>query len=129
MFTNADMTLYSCAKDGKFTRKEIKGKDGAKGAFWEEVKQSLIEKTGSTSSDAVKVYIPAGNAPEGLDFTTSKDLVVKGIVITEFDNTSPQTIATSLTALKAAHDVYTVTVADGKLYGSPAMQHYQIACR
>jgi CRISPR/Cas system CMR subunit Cmr4 (Cas7 group RAMP superfamily) len=123
MFTNADMTLYSCGKDGKFTRKEIRK------VFWEEVKQSLIEKTGLSSSDAVKVFIPAASAPDGLDFTTSKDLVIKGIVATEFDNTSPQTIAASLTAIKAAHDVYTVTVADGKLYGSPVMQHYQISCR
>jgi hypothetical protein len=54
---------------------------------------------------------------------------VKGVIDTEFDNTSQQTIAASLTAIKAVHSVYTVTVADGKLYGSPAMQHYQISCK
>jgi hypothetical protein len=129
MITNADMTLYSCSKDGKYTRKVIQGKDGKKGVFWEEVKQSLIEKTGLASGDAVKVFIPTVNAPGGLNFTTGKDIAVKGIVETEFDNTSQQTIAASLTALKAAHCVYTVTVADGKLYGSPAMQHYQISCK
>lgn len=123
MITNADMTLYSCSKDGKFTRKVISG------VFWQEVKQSLIEKTGMASDDAVKVFIPAANAPEGLSFTTGKDIAVKGIVATEFDNTSQQTITASLTALKAAHSVYTVTVADGKLYGSQNMQHYQISCR
>jgi hypothetical protein len=82
MFTNADMTLYSCSKDGKYTRKVIQGKDGVKGVFWEEVKQALIEKTGLTSSDAVKVFIPVANAPEGFNFTTGKDIVVKGIIET-----------------------------------------------
>jgi hypothetical protein len=123
MITNADMTLYSCSKDGKYTRKVIYG------VFWQEVKQSLIEKTGLTSADSIKVFIPIGSAPDGLNFTTSKDLVINGEVSTEFNNTSPQTISASLTALKAAHDVYTVTVADGKLYGSSIMQHYQISGR
>jgi hypothetical protein len=129
MYTNADMTLYSCSKDGKYTRSVIKGEDGKKGVFWQEVKQSNIEKTGLTSADSLKVFIPASSAPEGLDFITSKDLVVKGEVLTEFDNTSQATISASLTALKASHDVYSVTVADGKLYGSQIMQHYQIMCK
>jgi hypothetical protein len=123
MYTNADMTLYSCSKDGKYTRKVINK------VFWEEVKQSNIEKTGLISADSVKVFIPVGSATDGLDFTTSKDLVIKGVVATEFDNTSQSTISAALTALKASHDVYTVTVADGKLYGSPSMQHYQISCK
>lgn len=121
MYTNADMTLYSCSKDGKYTRKVIQK------VFWQEVKQSNIDKTGLTSADSLKVFIPASSAPDGLDFTTSKDLVIKGEVLTEFDNTSQATISASLTALKATHDVYTVTVADGKLYGSQNMQHYQIS--
>jgi hypothetical protein len=123
MLANADMTLYSQSKDGKFARSVIHG------VFWQEVKQSNIEKTGLTSADSVKVFIPAGNAPDNVKFTTSKDLVIKGEVLTEFDNTSQATISASLTALKAEHDVYTVTVADGKLYGSLNMQHYQIMCK
>ena len=121
MYTNADMTLYSCGKDGKYTRKVINK------VFWQEVKQSNVEKTGLTSADSLKVFIPVNSTPDGLDFTTSKDLVVKGEVLTEFDNTSQATISASLIALKASHDVYTVTIADGKLYGSPGMQHYQIS--
>jgi hypothetical protein len=121
MYTNADMTLYSCGKDGKYTRKVIYK------VFWQEVKQSNVEKTGLTSADSLKVFIPAGSALDGLDFTTSMDLVIKGEVLTEFDNTSQASISASLTALKASHDVYTVTVADGKLYGSRIMQHYQIS--
>ncbi len=81
------------------------------------------------SADSVKVFIPHENTPEGLKFTTGKDLVVKGEISTEIDNASQQTISTSLATLKAANDVYTVTVADGKLYGSKNMQHYQIMCK
>lgn len=123
MYTNADITLYSCSKDGKYTRNVIKG------VFWQESKQSNIEKTGMVSADSVKVFIPHENTPEGLKFTTGKDLVVKGEISTEIDNASQQTISTSLATLKAANDVYTVTVADGKLYGSKNMQHYQIMCK
>jgi hypothetical protein len=123
MYTNADMTLYSCGKDGKYTRSVIND------VFWQESKQSNVEKTGLVSADSVKIFVPASSAPGGLDFTTSKDLVIKGVIATEFDNTSQATISASLTALKAAHDVYTVTIADGKLYGSQNMQHYQISCK
>lgn len=123
MMTNADMTLYSGDPKTGYTRQVIRG------VFWQEVKQSTIEKTGLASADSVKVFIPAENAPEGLRFNTSKDLIIKGVVETEFDNTSVQTISASLTALKASHDVYTVSVADGKLYGSQRMQHYQIMAK
>lgn len=123
MITNADMTLYSGDPKTGYTRKVIQG------VFWQEVKQSNIEKTGLASADSVKVFIPAENAPEGLRFNTGKDLIIKGVVETEFDNTSVQTISASLTALKASHDVYTVSVADGKLYGSQRMQHYQIMAK
>ena len=120
MYTNADMTLYCGDPKTGYTRKVIKG------VFWQEVKQSNIEKTGLTSADSIKVFIPASSAPDGLKLTTSKYMVIKGVVETEIDNTSAQTISASVTALKAEHDVYTVSVADGKLYGSPMMQHYQI---
>lgn len=123
MYVNADMTLYSCGQDGKFTRKAIKE------VFWQESKQSNIEKTGLSSADAIKVFIPKLSMPEGVKFTTGKDLILWGIIDFEFDNTSSQTISNSLKGLKALHDVYTVSVADGKLYGSPMMQHYQIMGR
>lgn len=123
MYTNADMTLYSGDPKTGYTRKVIKG------VFWQEVKQSNIEKTGLTSADSIKVFIPSSSAPDGLELTTSKDMVIKGVVETEIDNTSAQTISASVTALKAEHDVYTVSVADGKLYGSQRMQHYQIMCK
>lgn len=121
--TNADMTLYACP-DGKYTRYEIKG------VFWEDVKQSNIIKSGLTNVDSVRIFIPAGNLPDGIKFTTGKDLIVKGIVDYEVDNTSQQTISTSLKAMREAHDrVVTVSIVDDKLYGSPNMQHIQLSCR
>lgn len=122
MYTNADMTLYSWSASG-YTRKVINK------VFWQEVKQSNIEKTGLTSADSIKVFIPSSSAPDGLELTTSKDMVIKGVIEIEIDNTSAQTISASVTALKAEHDVYTITVADSKLYGSPRMQHYQIMAK
>jgi hypothetical protein len=123
MYTNADITLYSCGADGKYTRKIINK------IFWQEVKQSNIEKTGLTSADSVKIFIPASSAPDGLNLTPIKDLIVKGETAFVFDNTSQSTIAASLTALKATNKVVAVSVADNKLYGSQNMQHYQISCK
>lgn len=123
MMTNADMTLYSGDPKTGYTRNVIYG------VFWQEVKQATVEKTGLTSADSVKIFIPAENIPSGVKFNTGKDLVVEGVSDIEFDNTSAQAISTSLSTLKASYDVYTVTVADAKLYGSSGMQHYQIMCK
>ena len=123
MYTNADITLYACP-DGKYTRHEIKG------VFWEDVKQSNVLKSGLSTADAVRMFIPAKNLPGGVKFTTGKDLVVKGIVDLEVDNTSQQTISTSLKTMKETYDrVVTVSVVDDKLYGSPMMQHIQLSCK
>ena len=93
MYTNADITLYACP-DGKYTSYEIKG------VFWEDVKQSNIIKSGMTTADSVKVFIPASNLPGGIKFTTGKDWIVKGIVEFEVDNTSQQTISAILKTMK-----------------------------
>jgi hypothetical protein len=123
MFTNADVTLYSCAKDGKFTRSVIKK------VFWDEVKQSNIIKSGLTTADSVKIFIPSSSVPDGLNLAAGKDLMVKGIIDFIFNNTSPQTISESLTTLKVINKVVTVSVVDDKTYGSPSMQHYEISCK
>jgi len=123
VYTNADITLYSCSKDGKYTRTEIKE------VFWQEVYESNIGKTGLITANSLHIFIPLTSVPNGLNITTSKDLVVKGIVQHEFDNTSQATIATSMKTLKESHTVYTVTVSDCMLYGSKTMQHYQLSCK
>jgi hypothetical protein len=124
MFTNADITLYSCSKDGKYTRSVIHD------VFWDEVKQSNIIRSGLITADSVKIFIPVKNIPSGVKFTTGRDLVIKGITEFEFNNTSQQTISASLATLKADHDkVVIVSVVDDKTYGSPSMQHYEISCK
>lgn len=124
IYTNTDITLYSYDKDGKFTRCELKG------VFWEDVKQSNVLKSGLSTADSVRIFIPAGNLPGGIKFTQGKDLVVKGIVDLEIDNTSQQTISASLKTMRETYDrVVTVSVVDDKLYGSPRMQHIQLSCK
>lgn len=123
MYTNADITLYT-SSNGKYTRQEIKG------VFWEDVKQSNVLKSGLTTADSVKIFIPGVNLPDGIKFTTGKDLIVKGLVDFEVDNTSPQTISASLKIMKDTYDrVVTVSIVDDKLYGNPSMQHVQISCK
>lgn len=122
MYTNADITLYSF-KDNKYTRKLIVG------VFWDEVRQSNFLKTGVANTDSVSIYIPLANVTDSLEFTTGKDLIVKGIVDYEVDNTSQVTISTSLKELKELHNFVTLTSCDKKLYGSPNMQHYLLSCK
>jgi len=123
MITNTDITLYSWNETTGYTMKLIKD------VFWQESKQSNIEKTGLVSADSVKIFIPSSSYPDVLTFTTNKDLVVKGSIAFEFDNTSKITRSESLMALKLLHKVFEVTVADSKLYGSPDLQHYQLSCK
>ena len=123
MYTNADITLYACP-DGKYTRYPIKG------VFWEDIKQANIIKSGLVNADAVRLFIPAANLPGGIKFTAGKDLIVKGIIDYEIDNTSQQTISASLKTMRETYDrVATVSVVDDKLYGSPRMQHIQLSCK
>lgn len=123
MYTNADITLYSYGADKTYSKSIING------VFWQESKQSNIEKTGLVNADSVKIFIPCINVPNGLKLTVGKDIVVKGEIDFEFDNTSSTTIGTSLSTLKGLADVYTITVADKKTFGSQSMQHYQLSCK
>lgn len=124
MFTNADITLYSCSKDGKYTRKVINN------VFWDDVKQSNVIKSGITTADSVKIKIPLESIKESLPFTLMKDLIVKGVITEEIDNTSQSTISASLSALKNKYDkVVTLSVVDEKLYGSQNMQHITLSCK
>lgn len=129
MYTNTDITLYRYGNDGSVTRLPVKGKNGRKGALWDEVKQSNILKSGLTNADTIKIMIPVANLPEGISFTAAKDMVVQGVIDYEIDNTSEASRSVSLKALKAANVVYGINSADAKLYGSPGMQYYQLSCK
>jgi hypothetical protein len=121
LYTNADITLY-LFKDNKYTRKEVEG------VFWDESKASNVIKSGLTTADSVKIFIPLANIGE-LNITTGKDIVVYGIVVDEIDNTSQSTQSVSLKALKDKYNFVTASSFDKKLYGSPKMQHYALSCK
>ena len=121
MYTNADITLYHWNGTG-YVRQEIKK------VFWSDSKISNINKTGRMDVDTVYISIPESSAQE-LKITMGKDLIVKGICKLEFDNTSQQTQSESTKTLKAECEVFTVNSFDPKLYGSPAMRHYELSCK
>jgi hypothetical protein len=121
MKPNADITLYHYSDD-KYTRQIIKG------AYWFDVKQSNVIKSGLVNADSVSIHIPVTSV-DNLEITTSKDLVINGIVDMEIDNSSQQTQSASLKALNQAYDVFTITVFDPKLYGSRRLQHYELSCK
>lgn len=121
MYTNADITVYTHA-DG-YKRHEIEG------VFWDESKQSNMIKSGLSTIDAITIYIPFESIPFGVNFTTAKDHIIKGIVNDEIDNTSQQTYSASLNALKAKYDVFTLSTRDKKDFGSEDMRHYELGCK
>lgn len=121
MQPNADITLYQL-KDGNYTRQVIKG------VYWFSVKQSNVLKTGLVDADKASIHVPV-DAVDGLEVTTSKDMVARGIVDLEIDNTDQRTQSESLRALKESHEVYTITAFDPKLYGTKRLQHYELSCK
>lgn len=121
MFTNADCTVYF-SRNGGFTRQAIPN------VFWSESKQSNVLKTGMTSADAVKLMIPMSSA-DNLVFTQGKDIVLKGIIDYEFDNTSQKTVSESRKALELLGSVYTINIVDDKRYGSTRMNHWDLSCK
>mgnify|MGYP000649052772 FL=1 len=126
MYTNADCTLYLYSKEGKaekYTRFPVEE------VYWEDVEQATFMKTGQRNACSVLLVIPLESLSEPINFTRGKDLVVKGIVADEIDCSSQETMSKSLAALKAAHELLTVTTVDERLYGSESMQHYELSCK
>ncbi len=126
MFTNADCTVYLYSKKGrteKYTRFPIED------VYWEDVRHSTFMKTGQRDACSVLLVIPLESLDGPITFTQGKDLIVKGIVTAEIDCTDQKTMSESLSALKSAYDYLTVTSVDERLYGSEAVQHYELACK
>lgn len=124
MFTNADATIYLYSKENgaeKYTRLPVEG------VFWEEISQSTLLKTGEKNSASVLLVIPLESLDSPAEF--DKGIVVKGIVVDEIDSSSQEALSKSLAAFKKAHKFVTVTSVDAKLYGSEAVQHYELACK
>lgn len=123
MFTNSDITLYLCSKEGKlekFTKQVVKN------VYWEDVEHSTFIKTGQRGSCTALVMIPLSSLEGAINFTKGKDLMVKGVIDFEFDNTSQATIAEGIAKLKTNYKTLTIVSLDERLYGSKSVQHYEL---
>ena len=123
MFTNSDITLYLCTKEGKlekFTRRVVKN------VYWEDVEHSTFIKTGQRGSCTALVMIPLNSLEGAINFTKGKELLAKGVIDFEFDNTSQATIAEGIARLKTNYRALTLVSVDERLYGSKSVQHYEL---
>ena len=123
MFTNSNITLYLCTKEGKlekFTRRVVKN------VYWEDVEHSTFLKTGQRGSCTALVMLPFSSIGKAINLTKGKDLIVKGVIDFEFDNTSQVTIAEGIAKLKTNHKALTLVSVDERLYGSKSVQHYEL---
>ena len=111
MFTNSDITLYLCTKEGKldkFKRQIVKN------VYWEDVDNATFLKTGQRGSCTALIMIPLSSLEGAINFTKGKDLIVKG------------TIAEGIAKLKTNHKALTLVSVDERLYGSKSVQHYEL---
>lgn len=126
MYANADATLYLYSKVGKteeYTRMPVED------VYWEDVQQSTFLKTGQRNAASVLLVIPMESLENPIDFTQGKDLAVKGIIKDEIDCSSQEALSKSLATLTAAYRCVTVVMVDERLYGSEAVQHYELSCK
>lgn len=103
MFTNSNITLYLCTKEGKlekFTRRVVKN------VYWEDVDNATFLKTGQRGSCTALVILPLGSLEGTINFAKGKDLMVKGVIDFDFDNTSQATIAEGIAKLKTNHKAF-----------------------
>lgn len=123
MFINSDVTLYLCTKEGKldkFKRQVVKN------VYWEDVDNATFLKTGQRGSCTALVILPLSSLDGAVNFTKGKDLMIKGAIDFEFDNTSQATIAEGIAKLKTNHKALTLVSVDERLYGSKSVQHYEL---
>lgn len=147
LYTNTNATLYNYFKD-KESGKVSYRKTYLRGVFWDDMKQSNVIKSGIATIESVLICVPfsvnADNkvykspkeyqklSDEEKDgaFTfvaNSQDIIVKGIVDYEIDNTSSKTISEGLMYLRNNYDsVMTISVVDEKDFGSEPMRHWEI---
>ncbi len=123
MFTNSDITLYLCTKEGKlekFTRQVVRN------VYWEDVDNATFLKTGQRGSCTALVMVPLSSLEEAINFTKGKDLMVKGVIDFEFDNASQAAISEGIAKLKTNYKALTLVSVDERLYGSKSVQHYEL---
>lgn len=148
MYTNTGATLYNYDRD-KATGKVTYRRTYLRNVFWDDSKQSNVLKSGLTSVESVNISVPFDVDAEGKTYKSpkeylnstdkdnsftftanSQDLIVKGIIDYEINNSSSQKISESLSYLKNNYDyVMTISIVDMKDFGSENMRHWEIGGR
>ena len=148
MYTNTGATLYNYDRD-KTTGKVTYRRTHLRNVFWDDSKQSNVLKSGLTSVESVNISVPFDVDAEGKTYKSpkeylnstdkdnsftftanSQDLIVKGIIDYEIDNSSSQKISERLSYLKNKYDyVMTISIVDMKDFGSENMRHWEIGGR
>ena len=119
MLTNADCTLYRYnAKTQGYDRCFISD------VYWHENRGGNVLKSGLQSIHGVTVFIYEGCT---LPATPTKDMLVKGECLFEFDNSSQKTISESFTKFKGEHTFVTVMSIDDCSFGN--LQHWEITAK
>ncbi len=95
------------------------------GCFWDDDLAANVAKTGLLNADSLYVSIPLNNAPE-LNINKGKDLIIKGDIDTDIDNSSQSLQAAAVKALKAAYEVFTITSVTLKNHGSGRLHHWEL---
>lgn len=138
MLTNADITLYNRYYDKdsgehRYTRTVLKGVN------WQDQQAVLISKTGVTSTDSTRIFVPLKVDADGKTYKKPKtfkrsdkaqnytldneDIVVKGIV--DFDINNAHTGGLSVLQ-REYDDVMTITRVIDNRFGSKHMQHFEL---
>lgn len=113
MYSNGIATIYRLL-NGKYTRLRLP-------CFWSGRSNASTGKIGETESDTVSVYLP-----RVLPCTPQKDLIVKGSVTLDVDNTTDEAQSASLKSLFDTYDVHTIMSCKVCDYGSAAMRHTEL---
>lgn len=146
MYINTGATLFNYFKD-KETGDTKYRRTYLRDVFWDDIKQSNVVKSGLATIESVKIYVPFDVDTEGKTYKSSKeynklsdeekdnsftfiansqDLIIKGIIDYDIDNTNKNTISESLSYLRNNYNVMTISVVDEKDYGSERMKHWEI---
>lgn len=117
MLTNADCTLYKF-QDGCYERYVVEN------VYWYENQRAGVSKSGLNNTDNLTVFFYSSDV---IPQTPTKDILVKGSVDFEFDNTSPQKVSESMQEFQKGYSFFVVTAVYDYMYGG--LPHIEISAR
>lgn len=117
MLTNADCTLYIYL-NGSYKRHTVES------VYWQENQIAGISKSGLNNTDKLTVFFYSSDV---IPQTPAKDILVKGSVDFEFDNTSPQTVSGSMKEFQKKYSFFVVTAVNDYMFGG--LPHIEISAR